>query len=348
MVYAYQTKKGTRFLIKGPNYYHRGFKSEQEASLFEAKNYPSKKAIRYPQQLEKDFIEYLRDRYKITAICSRINLLKVHVFPFFAKILLARLCDSDLKRYNDLVNASPGKSKMKILTMARKYLDFLKKNGASESLDENLLFVKKSLPFYEPQNFDYYTLEEFKIFMSSADKIFDKLFFNILFYLGLRMSEIRGLKWRDIVDHRLFIKRNVTNRVERHHQVEVACKSSSSVRDFLLPDFLMELFQEFKESKRFATSPEDYIFDMNGDGLVITETPIRVRNEKIAQKSGIRRIKPHEFRHSCATYLFDCGFSIEQVAAWLGHSSPIITYRIYVHLLPKKKDEIAVFLQKNR
>jgi integrase len=41
----------------------------------------------------------------------------------------------------------------------------------------------------------------------------------------------------------------------------------------------------------------------------------------------------HTFRHTCASFLFEAGRNVRQVAEWLGHADPAYTLRRYVHLL---------------
>jgi integrase len=41
----------------------------------------------------------------------------------------------------------------------------------------------------------------------------------------------------------------------------------------------------------------------------------------------------HNFRHTCASLLFEAGRHIRQVCDWLGHSDPAFTLRTYVHLM---------------
>ena len=71
---------------------------------------------------------------------------------------------------------------------------------------------------------------------------------------------------------------------------------------------------------------------------------LKKRNKKYEELSKLRHIKLHKFRHSCATELINKGFSPEQVAAWLGHSSSEVTLKTYFHLFPKMK--IANFYNK--
>ena len=68
-------------------------------------------------------------------------------------------------------------------------------------------------------------------------------------------------------------------------------------------------------------------------GLVFTTTigtPIEPRNlnrhfDRLCERAGLRRIRFHDLRHSCATLLCEQGVPIENIQDVLGHSSPTVT-----------------------
>lgn len=71
-----------------------------------------------------------------------------------------------------------------------------------------------------------------------------------------------------------------------------------------------------------------------------TEQSMRLMMKKYAQLAGInRKITPHMFRHSFATYLIEEGVDVSCVQQILGHSS-IKTTQIYIHIAAKKQAEI--------
>ncbi|BFU46698.1 tyrosine-type recombinase/integrase [Krasilnikovia sp. MM14-A1004] len=78
--------------------------------------------------------------------------------------------------------------------------------------------------------------------------------------------------------------------------------------------------------------------DWKESGLVFTSgigTPLEPRNVNrhfvgLLDRAGLRRIRFHDLRHSCATLLYEQGVEIERIQDVLGRSSPTITKLIYV------------------
>ena len=77
-------------------------------------------------------------------------------------------------------------------------------------------------------------------------------------------------------------------------------------------------------------------------GLVFTTsvgTVVEPRNlsrtfEHLVQRSGVRRIRFHDLRHTCASLLLAQGVSPRVVMDVLGHSQLSITMDLYSHVMP--------------
>ena len=53
---------------------------------------------------------------------------------------------------------------------------------------------------------------------------------------------------------------------------------------------------------------------------------------KFLKKHGLRQIRFHDLRHSCATLLYTNGVALKDIQEWLGHSDIATTSNIYTHL----------------
>jgi integrase len=60
--------------------------------------------------------------------------------------------------------------------------------------------------------------------------------------------------------------------------------------------------------------------------------------------AGVRRIKFHGLRHSCATLLLQAGVPAHVVQRRLGHKKIEITLSVYAHALPAMQQDAAARL----
>jgi len=65
--------------------------------------------------------------------------------------------------------------------------------------------------------------------------------------------------------------------------------------------------------------------------------------DKYAEKAGIRRIRLHDFRHSCASALISGAAPITAVSNFLGHSETTETLETYTHMFKKDLANVPKF-----
>lgn len=164
-------------------------------------------------------------------------------------------------------------------------------------------------------------------------------------YYGLRRSEVLGLKW-DAVD---FEKKTVTIRhVVTEAEIDskltiiekdrTKTKSSHRVLPLVKPfeDALLRLKEKQNDNRKlcgnsYSTDYLDYI-NVNAIGERLKPGYLTAHFPLILERNGLRRIRFHDLRHSCASLLYSNGVSMKEIQEWLGHSNISTTANIYTHL----------------
>ena len=164
-------------------------------------------------------------------------------------------------------------------------------------------------------------------------------------YYGLRRSEVLGLKWSSIDFERksITINHKVTEQLVNGKYVPVVSdvmKNKTSCRTLpLIPLFqkkLRELRKQQKEDQRLFGNCYNrkylgYVY-VNEIGELIKPDYISEAFSNLLAKNGLRHIRFHDTRHSCASLLLRNGVAMKDIQAWLGHSDYSTTANLYAHL----------------
>lgn len=194
-----------------------------------------------------------------------------------------------------------------------------------------------------PEEMDFYTIPEFRKFISVETDLKYICAFKVLYYCGLRCGELRGLTW-DNIDFRfntLRVNKNVVKYGNNGKSYTVTSpKTLKSIRTLPVPINLMKELQEYKKMcKRQKNFKETWFVFGNKDPIV--ETTLRMRKNRNAQKAKVKQIRIHDFRHSCVSLLINSGANITLVATYMGHSKIEETLNTYAHLYRNTLDGIV-------
>ena len=66
---------------------------------------------------------------------------------------------------------------------------------------------------------------------------------------------------------------------------------------------------------------------------------------EILEKKGLRRMRFHDLRHSCASLLLANGVPMKMIQDWLGHSDMGTTANIYSHIDSESKKASAMAIE---
>lgn len=169
-------------------------------------------------------------------------------------------------------------------------------------------------------------------------------------FYGLRRSEIIGLKWSAIEfsANTFSVNHTVTQYTLDDKKVIHAAdktKNKSSLRTLpLLPaikERLLVLKSQQEEEMRLCGKSynQEYLDYVCVDALGNRYIPNNLSGSfrTILRKNGLRKIRLHDLRHSCASMLLAQGVQLKAVQEWLGHSDISTTGDIYGHLEFKTK-----------
>jgi integrase len=171
--------------------------------------------------------------------------------------------------------------------------------------------------------------------------LFYVYFFDVALGTGLRLGELRALRWRDVDRERrvVHIERAYSRQELKRPKTESGIRS---VPLFASVDVaLRELASRAVERGRYA--PEELVFaSMRGTPLQPSNFRQRVWERALAavglEHEGYRL---HDLRHTCVSRLVAAGADVKLVQAVAGHANPVITLRRYSHLLDARVSEAA-------
>ncbi len=154
----------------------------------------------------------------------------------------------------------------------------------------------------------------------------DAAIFLTAAFAGLRLGELRSLRWRDLD----FEKRLIRIRhsyVLRHEDAP----KSGRVRSVPMTDQVARALDEL--SRRDAWIGADDLVFVNPTGDHIEDSALRRRFYAALEAAGIGHIRFHDLRHSFGTLAVQV-FPLSDVKAYMGHAD-IATTMIYVHHVPQ-------------
>jgi integrase len=143
------------------------------------------------------------------------------------------------------------------------------------------------------------TKEEFALLMMHADKRM-RAIFALAGVLGLRNSEIRRLRWRDV------------DLVRRELRVDMLHAKNRSERVLPIPEAVVEILEEHREA-RSGTASSDLVF-VNRHGEMYTDYGLSKVARHVWEICGLLDDRPgtkvlHDLRATAASFMVDAGAS---------------------------------------
>ncbi len=332
----------------------KGNKRKAQTMLEELKREYSGESFKLAQAKAETplFADFLKDWLKIiaptierTTYQSYESMIKARLDSFFRerKLRLDTVEPKHIRELHESIfkDGCGANTVIHYHALVRKALQYAVKN---ELISENVADkvdrpkVGKYLP-------GYYSKEEMeKLFeVSRDDPIFAVI--QLATYYGLRRSEALGIRWSavDFEQGTISINHKVTEgKVNGKSEIfaEDKLKTKSSFRTLPMIPAIRRLLLETKQKQAeyralfksaYCEDYADYVC-VDQMGKLFRPNYITDHFKLILKQNGLRPIRFHDLRHSCASLLLAQGVPMKQIQDWLGHSTFATTADIYAHL----------------
>jgi integrase len=193
-----------------------------------------------------------------------------------------------------------------------------------------------------------WTEGEARIFLAACRSHRLHALFVVALGLGLRRGELLGLRWIDVdfAAGQLQISQTLQH-VRGHGVVYGPPKSRRSRRVLTMPAVVAESLRRHRDGQRAERiaagdgwTESGLVFTTIG-GRHIEPRNLNTTFARLVAAAGVRPIRLHDLRHTCATLLLSRGVSPRMVMDILGHSQIAVTMNTYGHVIPAMQHEAA-------
>ena len=191
----------------------------------------------------------------------------------------------------------------------------------------------------EHKEMSFWTKEEnLKFAEEMMDKPVSYYAFEMLYWCGIREGELLALTPADFDFERQTLTINKSYQRLKGNDMITQPKTPKSIRVITMPDFLAEEFREYC-SHLYGIMKKERLFRF-------TKSHMEHCMATGIERSGVKRIRLHDLRHSHASMLVDMGVAPLEIAERLGHEKVETTLNTYSHLYPSTQSKLAGLLDK--
>lgn len=271
-----------------------------------------------------------------------------HVLPYFKQkhILLRKLKHRDIQQYYnyELEQGMSASSVKKYHANIHKALD--------EAVRDELIPANPSdkaiLPQKQKSKINPYTAEEAEALFKAVEGTKMEVPVKLATMFGLRREEVLGLRWSAIDFSKRTLRINHTCVLVGNAAVNVnRTKNESSNRTLCMTDDMASYLKGVKKQQREQQlkQGEQYVYTdyvcIDEYGQQLKPNYISERFRETLKKNGLRHIRFHDLRHTCASLLMNHGYETADISKMLGHSTITTTVDIYGHIDEKRMRNIA-------
>jgi integrase len=255
---------------------------------------------------------------------------RLHIAPYLGRVRLADLTPPKVHAYVDRLRDTGMSVAMrrKVLTSLSTALAFARARGLVAQNAAQGVRVRKDERHISngplKAGRDFPTKAELKMLIDNAPD-FWRAFIIVGIFTGMRISEIRGLRWRDVDNGTI----HVAQRMDQWGAIG-ALKSKAAYRDIPLVPMAANALKQ----QRLRTGAGELVFTTPRGRPVVYTNFRKYVWRKLLAACGLD-YEFHSLRHAAASLLIELGWQPKRVQAVMGHSSITMTFDRYGHLFPQ-------------
>lgn len=181
--------------------------------------------------------------------------------------------------------------------------------------------LKTTLPQKQRYEISIPSDSDITAIIAEAEGTKDELPILLAIWLGLRMSEILGLKWEDVDGDILHIRRALVDEGEK------GTKTYGSQRDLPLPEYIKGLIEK-------SPHTADHI-------IPTTRRALYCRFQSLCKKAGVQHYRFHDMRHINASVMLAIGVPNKYAQERMGHATDNMLKTVYQHTMTAQQTEVA-------
>lgn len=335
----------------------RGFKSEREAKIAEAKlqtetqhkGFLSSEVATF-EEVYKLWIEQYQYTVRESTYQQVLVLFGAAILKYFKNIPIKKItipyCQRVIhewdKEYSDIVRHR---------LYASNVLDYAVKLRiiTDNPFKHTKLPRKKETP--QDDSLKYYNSDELQQFLSFTEHnpLYHAMF-RTLAFTGFRRGELIALTWNDVDFNNQTITVNKTYATGiKYKQIIHEPKTKTSIRTISIDSRTASILKTWRTYQRVESLKHGHNTSDKHQHVftnITNNKPLRIEytNEllnRICKENNFKRITPHGFRHTHCSLLFEAGATIQEVKDRLGHNDIQTTMNVYAHVTKKQRDKVA-------
>lgn len=320
----------------------RGFPTKRDAKIFERdflQQQTTNPDILF-RNLYDSYLDEMSVRLKRSTLLIKKTICETKILPYFGERIVSEITAADIRQWqNQLLKAEENYAETYLKTINNQLTAIMNYARKYYNLTGNPCEQAGSIGASRADRMQYWTLEEFLAFREGVrDKKTSYLCFEILYWTGIRGGELLALMPEDID----FVKKemHIVKTYQRINGKDMITepKTKKSRRSVLLPDFLLKEIKEYMEN-------EDCI-NVGKRIFPFTRYFLGYEMKRGCEKTGVKKIRIHDLRHSHVSLLINQGFDALIIAERVGHENVSTTLNTYAHLFPNRQTALVSSLEK--